>query len=285
MLTPTLEQVVSQAGDISAIPTVARRALEQLDAPEGSPIEVGETLAHDPVLAARILKVANSALFGAPRGITSLHQAVTLMGFRTTRDLVLLASLRAAYRRFGLPERLLWSHSIACGIGARHLARAFAPECLDDAFICGLLHDVGKVVLLNEAPDAYAAVMKRADAAKEASVTAERAILGYTHAELGATVAEQWHYPAIIRDVVRLHHAEDERLAASGDEHVVRVVALVDLANTACKVLGTGYMSARADLRLEARPGWALIGLDGRGSDALVDEIRQAFTTQAAGWA
>lgn len=284
MPTPTLDQVVSQAGDISALPTVARKALEQIDSNEGSPAQVGETIAHDPVLAARILKVANSALFGFSNEITSLSTAVSLMGFRTTRDLVLLASLRAAYRRFGLPERLLWAHSVACGIGARHLARRYAPAGAEDAFICGLLHDVGKVVLLNEATEAYTAVMMRTYNDGTSYVAVEREILGYTHSELGASVAERWRYPQIIRTTVRFHHADEEGLEVPDDAHAREVLACVDLANTACKILGTGYRQPRPELELAARPAYAALGIPAGLGGELVQEINETFAAQAAGW-
>jgi putative nucleotidyltransferase with HDIG domain len=283
--TPALEQVVAQAGDISAIPAVARKALELIDSPDTSAVQVGETLANDPVLTARILKVANSALFGLSREINSLTQAVSLMGFRTTRDLVLLASLRSAYRRFGLPERLLWSHSVACGIGARLVARRHAPSASDDAFICGLLHDVGKVVLNNEAPEAYTQVMMTTYNEGAPFVTVERTTLGYTHTELGASVAEQWRYPQVIRDTVRLHHAVEEGLALPEDDHVGRVLACVDVANTALKVLGTGYRQPRPEVRVEARAAFAALAIPPEGAAELVAAIGEAYSVQAAGWA
>jgi putative nucleotidyltransferase with HDIG domain len=281
---PTLEKVVAQAGDISALPTVARKALEQIDSNEGSPAQVGETLSNDPVLAARILKVANSPLFGLSNEVTSLPTAVSLMGFRTTRDLVLLASLRAGYRRFGLPERLLWAHSVACGIGARMIARQYSPAVVEDAFICGLLHDVGKVVLLNEAAEPYTAVMMRTYNENLPFIAVEREVLGYTHTELGASVAERWRYPKIIQVAVRHHHADQEQLPPPADSSACATLDCVDLANVVCKIRGMGYRSPQPDLDLGARPAFARLELpEGSGPD-LAEEINETFAKQAAGW-
>ncbi|MBM3804374.1 MAG: HDOD domain-containing protein [Acidimicrobiia bacterium] len=231
-----LEHLINRAGDMKVLPSVARKVMEMVERDDVSGSQLAEVISKDQALSAHLLKAANSALFGLPREITTALMAVNVLGFKNTRDMTIMAATRGVYKRFGITEKMLWTHSISAAIGAKTIASRYAPFVRDDAFICGLLHDVGKVILNNECPDLFAQVMMRTYNEGETSIRAESTVLGYTHTEVGAAITAKWNYPKVISTIILQHHRDEEARPPIEDPASLKVLACVDLANTGCKV-------------------------------------------------
>ena len=279
-----LEELINKAGDMKVLPSVARKVMEMVEREDVSGNQLAEAISKDQALSAHLLKAANSALFGLPREITTVLMAVNVLGFKNTRDMTIMAATRAVYKRFGITEKMLWTHSVSAAIGAKTIASQYAPYVRDDAFICGLLHDVGKVILNNECPDLFSQVMMRTYNEGESSIRAESGVFGYTHTEVGSLITAKWNYPKVISSIVHLHHRDEESRPSMEDSGTLKVLACVDLSNTICKVLGAGYREPRETIDLVDHPALTFLDIPTETAAKLVTELQEAFAKEAAYW-
>lgn len=210
MLANTVKQHVMQLRDLPSLPEVAARVLQVVDNPRSSAADLGRAISLDPALTARLLRLANSALYGYAGRIGTAVQAVTLLGFAQVRSLVLTVSILDVFLRSRekqvIPHREFWQHCIACAVAARTLARAKRICPPEEAFVAGLLHDLGKIVLATVIPDPYREVVARAEAEGCLLAAAEQGTLGLTHAVVGGWATAKWQLPASLVGAVERHH-------------------------------------------------------------------------------
>lgn len=218
----------------------------------------------EPGFAARVLVLANSVESASRAPVTSIKAAVTRIGTRSTANLIVALSVAKVFIPHDAWEKSLWRHALQVAVASREFARVWAlPELdPDEAYLCGLLHDVGRFVLFQEAP----AALRRVDEGDWHSaaelVAQERAICGLTHPELGALACEHWKLPATIRDCVARHH---ERLppgeATTRGDALLAVVRAADLVMFASTMPGTPAADEVDDQALQARLAEALPAL------------------------
>ncbi len=198
---------------VPTLPTVVARLGRMVLDPEVGPAEVGAVIEEDPPLAGRVLRIANSSFYGLSEPCTSVGHACAMLGLRMIHGIVLQTSVIKQYdhlRNLGFDIEQLWRHSILVGRVAAMLSkRSRAPGILQgsEAYLTGLLHDVGQVVLLDNLRAEYLDILRRAKERGLAMFVAEREELGTTHAELGATAAAFWGLPTRIVHAVRVHHS------------------------------------------------------------------------------
>ena len=208
---PQLKQLISSIHTLPSVPAVYARLLEMLDSPEVGPKEIGEVIDLDISMSAKILQLVNSAFFGVRRQITSPREAVAYLGTDTVRDLVLVASVFSAFECSGLRHfsiESLQQHSLAVGAVARRIAESVGlpKPAAEQAYIGGLLHAVGKLVLANRYPEQYDAAIQRAAEAGISELVTEAETFGTTHAEVGAYLLWLWALPDEVTEVVLRHH-------------------------------------------------------------------------------
>jgi putative nucleotidyltransferase with HDIG domain len=263
-----LEAYLAEAKEeLPTVPAVAAQIIDALDDPEASLDDVRELIERDPALATRILRVSNSSMYSFPTEIQSLGQAMSLIGARSVRNLVMAVAMRETYQSFGTLERLLWEHAMSAGPAAAGLAKKLGVAVdPDECFMAGLLHDIGKTALANSHREEYEAVFERIQAESLRSVDAERDAFGFDHAELGARVAESWSLPPRVISVIRHHH--DPAALEKLPEPDAKETALVEVASGCLTRLGAGRQGPVAELDVCALPGWKFLGTD----DALLED-------------
>lgn len=206
-----LQRLVSGMTTLPSLPTLYFEVVEAIEAPDGSLKKIGEIIERDMGMTAKILQLVNSAFFGLQRHVSSPAQAVWLLGLETTKALVLSVQIfthfdQALVRTLALDT--LWQHSMAIGSCARSIARAenCEPKVVDEAFMAGLLHDTGKLILAANLPDQYREALTLTQEQGLPEWEAERATLGATHAEVGAYLLGIWGLPDAIVETVAFHH-------------------------------------------------------------------------------
>lgn len=265
-----LNQFVNRIGDLPSVPAIAATVIALVEDPNASADDLRAVIERDPALAARILKVANSSLFGFSRRIETLRHAIALLGFRTVKNLVLGASMKEVFKRFGLTERLLWEHATRAGaVAARLTDHPSIDVDREEAFTLGLLHDLGKIALNNAAPEEYSRVVARVYNEGVTFVVAERDLFGFDHAELGALVAEKWKLPPRLETAIRLHHTPEALETLPVEDR--RLTALATVTTALCTRLGVGRRSPVESFDPRTLPAWAVLGLGPDDFDGVLE--------------
>ena len=232
-----LDNLIRQVQDLPSLPIAVTRVIQLTNDPKAGLSDVAHALASDQGLAARVLKLANSAYYGSSRRIGTVSEAVVILGMRTTRNLTLATSCQDMLERevsgYFLPRGALWQHSLACAAAAQNLARRAHFRGTEEAFVAGLLHDIGKVIMSAYLKAEFAQVLTRVAKGRSTFSDAEREALGFDHAEVGARLLEHWNLPPTLVTAVRYHHAPSK-----APENPL--AALVHVADTICLTLGIG---------------------------------------------
>ena len=190
---------------IFTLPEIALRINEILNSPDPKNAQLEEVILHDPALTANILKIANSAYFGFPSKIETVSRAITLIGLKELRNLVIAISVITRFK--GIPAELVdmdifWYHSITRGILAKILAKRFKLENHERFFITGLLSSIGKLIFFTQCPMQSKEVLSFKNQGEDAMVAAEQEIFGFNYADLGAELLKQWRLPPSIWEII-----------------------------------------------------------------------------------
>ncbi len=239
----TIENVLRRVKDFPPLPQVGTEVLRLLEDPAASVEDLVGLLSKDPALAAKVLRVANSPFYGMLKRISTIQHAVVVLGFQATGSLVLAVATLGALRspsstRSGLAARKRFvRHAVACATTARQLAQGRWPNP-DEAFLAGLLHDIGKLALMEFFPDEMENLMQAQQADPERpDYLAEQRALGMDHQQVGAALLERWGLPPAIIQAVGRHH---EPLDAGGKLAEGRLAALIHTAEALCGDLEDG---------------------------------------------
>jgi putative nucleotidyltransferase with HDIG domain len=267
----TLEQIAKGAGDLPAFPAVAMQALQVSEDPKTSARQLQFIIAKDQALTARILRIVNSAMYSFQREVSTLSHAIAILGFDTVRSIIVAATVRQVFpsgRKSGpgLTNQLLWQHSWGAAVAARAIAVSVGHHNADEAFTGGLLHDIGKMVLLKNREAFYAEILNAVHCGETSFYKAENERFGFSHADVGALLASKWNFPSQLVDAI-LHHHDAVPPSAGGP-----LPAIVALSNRMMALMEIGFEKDR-DLTLEEEPSARLLELEGPALQKLAAEV------------
>jgi HD-like signal output (HDOD) protein len=233
-MNPSLrERLALDSFDIPTLPSVVAKINAMVDDPEVGTRELGRVVAEDAPISAKVLKIANSAYYGLRERVLSTEHATAILGVRALRNIAMRAGVIAQFAHikstpdFDVNE--LWRHSILTGQVCAELARSaqgrlnLAPE---EFYVVGLLHDVGKVVLLDNLGAEYVAIIREAARSGVPMYVCEKQTLGMDHTEVGEFIALRWNLPAVVCRAIRYHHGPLEEVVKSP---IVALVANVNI--------------------------------------------------------
>ncbi len=196
--------LIEQLKKTDRLPPAPGVALEIVRLSQAEDVElqnIVEVLKLDPALVTKLVRTANSVMFSIPRRVTSVREAVIVMGVRTVNLLALsfsLVKLAKETSELGFDYTRYWTHSIATNVGARFLAQDKAPRLRDEAFLAGLLSRLGQLVLVEWAPDEYGPVLEQLEQTNRPLAVIEREVLGVTNAEVTRDLLQTWGLPPLI---------------------------------------------------------------------------------------
>jgi len=244
-------EVIQNLGELPPLPQVATRVIRITADSDTSTDQLQSLIRTDQALASQILKVANSAMFGRMREVTTLTQAILTLGFSTTRSVVLASSVKNLFTRgpVGLQERILWEHALVAALTGSAFSKAMRFPIAEEVFLAGLMHDIGKSVMVLKFPESYSALLRRLQEEGGDGLGMELDTFGFDHAMVGEALLASWNLAEGLEAVARWHH--DPLQAAM--EHQ-RLVALVALGNQMASDLqvGIGMPDALAGATWEA---------------------------------
>jgi putative nucleotidyltransferase with HDIG domain len=268
-----IQRIIADITDLPTLPDVVTKVNQLISDSNTSAADINKVISRDLALSAKILKLVNSPFYGFPRRITTITYAVVILGFNTVRNLALSAFVFDAFKKGSrhFDAAAFWKHSICTAFLSQDLAKKIIPGKEEDAFIAGLLHGVGKVVMSQYLLEDMKKVAQRVEETGCQFTQAESELLDYNHAELGAALLEKWNLPEPVVGVVRNH------LNPQPGEKPTNV-EVVHLSNILTRALNFG---SSGDSRIpQISPAvWSSLGLTWADVDALlgqvVDEIRK----------
>lgn len=230
-MTTQATELVKGIAKLASLPEVCIRVNEMVDDPRSSAADIGKVISHDTALTAQLLRMANSSFYNFPSKVGTISRAVTVVGERELRYLVLALS---AVRTFSqIPVELInmasfWRHSVYCGVVARLVATQCHVLHSERLFVAGLLHDVGMLVMMNREPELVKQALAESESGGKEQYEAEIELFGFDHAEVGGVLMRQWNMPEALCETVACHHdigkAENARLDAA-IIHIANVIA------------------------------------------------------------
>jgi HD-like signal output (HDOD) protein len=238
----TIHNLISQIGDLPTLPAVAGRINREMERESLNAKLLGEIIAGDTALAAKVLRLANSAFYGLQKQVTTLNKAVMILGFNTVKNLALSVSIYSLFKeRPGSPIDVkgLWLHSLGCAVAAKIIAENLNKKLGEDAFLFGILHDIGKIVLINAMPQDYEKILLLIQERQIPEGDAEMEVMGFNHQRFGSQMLEIWKFPDNIVQAVKYHH-EPRLKTAKIDPQQKDLIRALFLGNQMTKALHLG---------------------------------------------
>jgi putative nucleotidyltransferase with HDIG domain len=209
----SLEEVINKLSDLPSLPEITMEMLNDLNNEDISLDSLIEKVSMDQALAAKVLKLANTSYYGANSKVVTIQQAVSLLGTEHLKNLIRTTifnnHLPQAHCR-GFDSKAYWRHNVATAICAELISRTLHMK-QDFAFTAGLLHDIGRQVLVMKFPKKYEQVIACAKESDCSLLDAERAVLGVDHVAVGLILALQWNFSDAIQDAIRGHHNPEDK--------------------------------------------------------------------------
>ncbi|MYM83193.1 HDOD domain-containing protein [Duganella sp. FT50W] len=209
--TLSYDDVVRTLDDLPSLPAVVMELLNSIDQEDVDITVLAKKVSHDQALTAKTLRLANSSLYGLQVKVTTIQQAITYLGFQTTRNLITAAAVTGCFAEGhcpGFDHKAFWRHSIATAACAKVLARQMRFN-QDYAFTAGLLHDIGRLVLVSCFPNQYSEAIHYREQHDGYLLDAERTVLGVTHVDAGMALAEHWNFSDTMRLAIGGHHTPE----------------------------------------------------------------------------
>jgi putative nucleotidyltransferase with HDIG domain len=273
MAAADLKRVIARVEDLPTLPRTVLRITELVNDPRAAAKDLSIIITDDQVLTARLLKLVNSSFYAFPQRVSTVTGAIVLVGFDAIRNLLLTTSVLDLFPARSLKVRreqeLLWDHSLGCAIGAKAIGAFLRHEKLEELFVAGLLHDIGKIVEMMFLPEEFNRVAERVRENGGLISAAEQEVLGCTHAEIGRLLAERWNLPVKLADAIALHH----RPLEAGPYTLE--ASIVHLADILARALDLGSGGDRKIPPLD-QAAWGLLKL----KTAALDGIMAAMLTE-----
>jgi putative nucleotidyltransferase with HDIG domain len=234
-----LAKKLERINDLPGLPSVVFETIHLLDEPGITIERLISSIQLDQAIVSKLLRLVNSSFYGFQGKIGSLSQALVLLGFNAVRNAVLSISILDIFSGINkdraFDPRLFWLHAIGTGVISRVIGHQLKYPRLENLFVAGLLHDIGKLVIIKLFPEDFPQVLKEVKRRDISIIEGESAVLGINHTEIGHKMAENWRLPEEIQEAVALHHCPwnaSENRAMS---------ATVSLSDCLCRALDIGY--------------------------------------------
>ena len=274
----TPQALAQDAGTLFSLPEAAVRVNELIRDPDHTAGDLARVVELDAGLTARLLRLANSPLFGHVGKIDRVSHAVVMIGERALRDLVMATSVTNVFK--GIPEEFVdmassWDNSATCGVVARLLAPRCGIRDSEPLFLAGMLHGIGRLVFYSRQPERYREVLKARTEGEAAILAAERRVFGFTYTELGAALLAQWKFPEFYQAVVAHQLAPQDAGAYQKEAAILNVAR--DMAASLAPSLKNRQPLQAWEVGYDALAG-QLLGLsEGELESVRIDALAQAF--------
>jgi HD-like signal output (HDOD) protein len=268
------EKIVKQIKDLPPMPLVVRKLLSVVDDGGSSAMDVGNVLSMDQALTSKVLKLVNSAFYGLPRQVPTITRAVVILGYAAVRNLVMAFASFDALKRLGSPkdQERFWEHALTVAVGAQSIAAAMKYPEPEEAFIAGLLHDIGHLIMETAIADEYKQAYP-VYGSNALNLEKEEKLVGMMHTDAGTRLLEQWQLPEQLCRVSRFHHSP--KVASPGKEPLISIIMLADMISSIKGASFAEEEDTETFLRISREAGFS-VGEYGKVIGRMDEKIREA---------
>lgn len=234
----TLKYIVDKVDDIESLPMIITKVISLADDPESNVNDMENLILKDQALTTKVLRLANSTHYGYARRISTLSEATVLLGFQAIKGIALASTVKPFLKKelkgYSLEKNILWTQSQTCAIISRFIAKKIKYTNPEEAYIAGLLRDIGKTILNEHMENEYNEILQKIEREDISFLDGEKEILGFDHGEIGEKIALKWDFPQTLVETIGYHHTPD--LATINPI----LVSIVHIADAITMMLGVG---------------------------------------------
>ncbi len=279
-------ELIKKIKDLPTISTVAIQINEELKKESLTAKSLAALINQDPSLTAKLLKLANSAYYGLVKQVTTMEKAVMVLGLHAIQSLAFTVSVYKVFNAsgeavFNFPG--LWLHSLGCGVAAKNLALARTPALAEQAFVGGIIHDIGKIAMADRLPAEMARMMTLIKEKKISQSAAEEEVFGFSHQKIGARMAVAWNFPDKYVFAVKSHHQQSFSLKEQDDPDALLLAEAVLVGNKIAKSLGFGVSTDPEKGHVTAQE-LELFGIAGQNLPKIVQQIKDDYQQLVETW-
>lgn len=271
---PDPHALVKGLTKVASLPSIFSKVEEALANPKSSNKLLADILSEDTALSARLLRLANSAFYNFPGKVDTITQAIIVIGTHQLRDVVLASCVVSAFK--DIPDDIVnmdsfWRHSIACGVTCRILATLRRDPNIETAFLSGLLHDIGSLVLYKMKPEEMGILLSHYQESKQLLFKLEREHFGFDHALLGGLLLKEWELPERHQETTTYHHSP-------GQSKIYPLeTAMVHISDIIANAVIDGSSGERIIPPLNPTT-WEKLGLNDSSASFIINELNNQFS-------
>ena len=268
---PNINELISKVKDLPPLPNIVSRAMEIAHDPNGSVRELQILIAKDQALSAKILRIVNSAMYALRREVSTVSHAVSVLGIDTVFSVIMAASVENVFQSAkSLGTKLFSEHSWGTAIAARAISMRIQYEKPEEALISGLMHDIGKPILMQNFSDQYNEIANDVYRGATSFHQSELLAFGFSHAHVGALLARKWNFPPQLSEAVGYHHNPINA------PNFRKLACIVSLANSLMISMEIGFQKDKT-LKVEELPAAEELELNKPALDTLTTEIQSGI--------
>ena len=267
-----IRRKIKSIKSLPTLPAVAQKISRMVENDDTSAIQLGQIISTDQAVSGRVLRLVNSSFYGFPGRISSISNAIVLLGFDVVKSLIISVSV------FEMMEKGmigLWEHSLGCAIASRIIAKKVKDCDPEEISVAGLLHDIGKVVVSIKLTESYEDIKKLLSEKKIIFYEAEKQVLELTHEDIGGWLTESWNLPVSLREPIAYHH---QPLKAKNSKQQTSIVHLADFL---VRAMGFGSGGDPWVPQLN-RKAWELLGLSLQDLEEIIGELAEELESLEA---
>lgn len=281
--TVSVEKIISTVGELPASPAIVSSVMGLTSNLDTDVEQLGKVLSTDQALSAKVLKLSNSSFYGRAKDVGTLKEAILILGFYTLRSLVIASSTHSLYKRKDESqlEQKLWEHSLATAMACRLICKKIRHRQMEEAFIAGLLHDIGKLVLSQKLTGEYDVICGKVESNGAAFIDVEREELGFSHVDVAQLLLSKWNFPTFLTEAICAHHNPEQ----AGEEYdpasakSLPVPFVVQAANNFSKHIDCGFTDFR-QVDLTALPLSQAAGFDAKQIEEIIFDLGELFEAE-----
>ncbi len=272
------------ARSVPPMPSSAQKAFQLSTDPNADARDFVEVIESDEGLSARVLRIANSVYFDRGKKSTTIEESVMVIGINELRCLLNSNTLSDIFPSKSPARAFLWGHDVGTALAARALCQRVLPSKAELAFLGGLMHDIGKLLLLQRTPDEYGKVISRVEQEGVDFAVAEAEFFPFDHTEVGQLIGERWAFSTDLRFMIRQHHASWEQLEQYSTDGSVSLAAIIKASDLIAHSLGLGHPASLHKLRSRCEQqlpiAFEALKIPSGDAPAMLAQVKKLFETE-----